>query len=66
MESESLHLSPVDFKARFAFEKPTVEDKLIFYCKSGIRSAKACSMLEKAGYLHVKNYAGSWSEWSES
>ena len=41
------------------------EDELIAYCHSGVRSALAALILEKhVGFRSVKNYDGSWTEWS--
>ena len=41
------------------------EDPIITYCHSGVRSAHTTFVLsELLGYTDVKNYDGSWSEWS--
>jgi len=41
------------------------EDTLIVYCHSGVRSAHTCFVLTQLlGYKNVKNYDGSWIEWS--
>lgn len=41
------------------------EDPIITYCHSGIRSAHTTFVLsELLGYTDVRNYDGSWSEWS--
>jgi thiosulfate/3-mercaptopyruvate sulfurtransferase len=41
------------------------EDLIITYCHSGVRSAHTTFVLtELLGYTNVKNYDGSWSEWS--
>ena len=41
------------------------EDFIITYCHSGVRSAHTTFVLsELLGYTNVKNYDGSWSEWS--
>lgn len=40
-------------------------DTIIAYCHSGVRSAHATFVLtELLGYKNVKNYDGSWIEWS--
>lgn len=41
-------------------------EKIIFYCRSGARSAQAASIVENMGYTNVHNYEGSWLDWSES
>lgn len=44
---------------------PTKKDKVIAYCHSGVRSAHTTFVLtELLGYKNVKNYDGSWTEWS--
>ena len=40
-------------------------DSIIVYCHSGVRSAHTSFVLTQLlGYKHVKNYDGSWTEWS--
>lgn len=44
---------------------PSKSDSIIVYCHSGFRSAHTTFVLtELLGYQNVKNYDGSWSEWS--
>jgi thiosulfate/3-mercaptopyruvate sulfurtransferase len=41
------------------------DDPIIVYCHSGVRSAHTTFVLTQLlGYNNVKNYDGSWSEWS--
>jgi thiosulfate/3-mercaptopyruvate sulfurtransferase len=40
------------------------DDELVPYCHRGARSANAYWALRLAGYAHVRNYIGSWHEWS--
>ncbi|MBC8474854.1 MAG: sulfurtransferase [Bacteroidetes bacterium] len=43
----------------------TKDKEIIFYCQSGTRSALCTFVLvEILGYKNVKNYDGSWIEWS--
>ncbi len=43
----------------------TPDKKIITYCQSGVRSAHTTFVLtEILGYPNVKNYDGSWIEWS--
>ena len=43
----------------------TKDKEIIFYCQSGTRSAHSVFVLaELLGYKNVKNYDGSWVEWS--
>lgn len=39
-------------------------DEIIVYCHSGVRSALAALALRSAGFERVRNYLGSWHEWS--
>lgn len=39
-------------------------DEVIVYCFKGCRSSNTLVALEKAGYTNVRNYLGSWNEWS--
>ncbi|MEH6536491.1 MAG: rhodanese-like domain-containing protein [Psychroserpens sp.] len=41
------------------------KDSIILYCHSGVRSAHTTFVLTQLlGYKNVKNYDGSWTEWS--
>lgn len=40
------------------------DDEVVPYCHRGARSANAYWALRLAGYAHVRNYIGSWHEWS--
>ncbi|MEQ8477958.1 sulfurtransferase [Fulvivirga sp.] len=41
------------------------EDEIIVYCHSGVRSAHTVFVLTQLlGFKNVKNYDGSWTEWS--
>lgn len=45
---------------------PDIEQSVIAYCHSGVRSAHTTFVLtELLGYKNVKNYDGSWTEWSQ-
>jgi thiosulfate/3-mercaptopyruvate sulfurtransferase len=44
----------------------TKDKEVIFYCQSGTRSAHSTFVLTQLlGYENVKNYDGSWIEWSQ-
>lgn len=52
---------------RWNFEQAgiTADKKIITYCQSGVRSSHTTFVLtEILGYPNVKNYDGSWIEWS--
>jgi thiosulfate/3-mercaptopyruvate sulfurtransferase len=42
------------------------EDDIIIYCFKGARAANTCIALKLAGFKHVRNYYGSWNEWSRN
>jgi len=42
------------------------DDPIIVYCFKGARSSNTFVALKTAGFQHVKNYLGSWNEWSRS
>jgi len=61
---EALLSPPDSFKQKYGFPKPgTGEQEVIFYCRSGKRSATACDEAVKQGWKGVKNYEGSWLDW---
>ncbi len=44
---------------------PSKKDPIIVYCHTGVRSSHTIFVLTQLlGYENVKNYDGSWSEWS--
>lgn len=57
---------PTDMlKARFAEIGVSGSEPVITYCHSGVRSAHTLFVLtELLGYSNIKNYDGSWIEWS--
>ncbi|OJA09100.1 hypothetical protein AZE42_02573 [Rhizopogon vesiculosus] len=62
--SNSLHLTPQAFKAQHGFEKPGKQQEVVFYCRSGMRSASACDVARRNGYVNILNYEGSWLDWT--
>lgn len=38
---------------------------MVFFCRSGKRSATACEIANRQGYPNTRNYVGSWLEWCE-
>lgn len=48
----------------FAQAGITPDKEIIVYCETGARSAHTYWALKLAGYEHVRNYEGSWAEWS--
>lgn len=52
-----------DFKMSYQVPKPRKEDQVVFTCRSGVRSARACGMLKELGYQNVANYTGGALDW---
>jgi 3-mercaptopyruvate sulfurtransferase SseA len=50
---------------KFAFNKPLPSQNIIFFCRSGKRSATASEQAGKNGYGNVRNYVGSWLDWTK-
>jgi rhodanese-related sulfurtransferase len=77
--ANSLHLHHSAFKEKHGFEKPQKGQELIFYCRSGKRSASASDIAKRNGYTKyaplfvtedvlsrfcsILNYKGSWLDW---
>ncbi len=60
-------LKSIETLAEFYAKKLNVtkNDSIILYCHSGVRSAHTTFVLTQLlGYKNVKNYDGSWTEWS--
>jgi len=53
-----------DFQKKYGFPKPRKEDVVIFYCRTGGRSAMATAFAKAQGFVHAKNYAGSVYDWA--
>jgi sulfur-carrier protein adenylyltransferase/sulfurtransferase len=41
------------------------EEDIVIHCRSGMRSAKACEVLRRAGFPHVRNVVGGILAWSD-
>lgn len=66
-----LFLDADEFRERYGFEKPAVDDEegekdIVFYCKSGTRARNAARAAALAGYdeERIGVYPGSWLDWS--
>jgi rhodanese-related sulfurtransferase len=59
----SLHLHARVFKEKHGFEKPLKDQEIIFYCRTGKRSATACDVAKRNGFTNLYNYEGSWVDW---
>jgi len=58
--------SPAEIRATCAQVGLYPEDDIIIYCFKGARAANTYIALKEAGFKHVRNYYGSWNEWSRS
>lgn len=59
-EAVPLHTLPVKFSE---FRR---DEKLVFICRSGARSAQACMFLQQQGYDNVFNLRGGMMSWMRS
>ncbi|KAI9762066.1 MAG: hypothetical protein M4579_000702 [Chaenotheca gracillima] len=62
-QPDALALPADEFEDRFGFEKPTVDQEVVFYCKAGVRSAAAAVMARESGFEKIGEYRGSWLDW---
>jgi thiosulfate/3-mercaptopyruvate sulfurtransferase len=57
--------SASDLKAAYEAKGVTKDKEVITYCQGGIRAAHTHFVLQyMLGYPNVRNYVGSWAEWS--
>jgi thiosulfate/3-mercaptopyruvate sulfurtransferase len=56
--------NPNDLKAEFAELDLTEDKEIVTYCSTGQRSAHTYLTLRLLGFPRVRNYDGSWAEWS--
>ncbi|KRT80469.1 hypothetical protein AMK59_7741 [Oryctes borbonicus] len=63
LEDTLKNLSSEEFSKKFNRPKPDLDTILVFYCTTGIRSAKAQKIALDLGYINAKNYLGSWRDW---
>ncbi|KAF8761821.1 Endoplasmic reticulum protein [Rhizoctonia solani] len=63
--AEALRAPEDEFRNKHGFKKPTQNQEIIVYCRSGKRSATAADIAHKYGFSNVKNYSGSWLDWSK-
>jgi len=58
-------IPPSEVAARIDEVAPDTEQRLILYCRSGNRSARAAEELQQLGYSNVASVAGGIVEWQE-
>ncbi|KAI9479385.1 hypothetical protein LPJ78_005373 [Coemansia sp. RSA 989] len=55
-----------NFIAQYRIDRPSEEEDIIFYCRSGKRSQKAIDEVSRVDHtLNLRNYRGSWLDYSE-
>lgn len=59
--SGALHMDGARFKEKYGFQKPEVDQEVVFYCRSGMRSATASDVALRHGY---KKYVYPYTELS--
>jgi rhodanese-related sulfurtransferase len=47
---ESIRLNPEEFRAKHGFQKPGKDQEVVFYCRSGKRSASAADSAKDNGF----------------
>ncbi|KAG8758487.1 hypothetical protein FRC14_008112 [Serendipita sp. 396] len=60
---EALRLPSPQFRDKYGFAKPARDSDIVFYCRSGKRSATAADSAKDNGFTNIKNYSGSWLDW---
>lgn len=65
-DSNGKRMRPIsELESIYSSRIPSKKDPIIVYCHTGVRSAHTIFVLTQLlGYENVKNYDGSWSEWS--
>lgn len=59
---KALDMDEADFLRAYGFRKPTKDQKLVFYCKAGVRAGSAVGLAKDKGWKNVRNYPGSYDE----
>lgn len=53
-----------NFSQDFGFDRPEFDAPIIVYCRSGKRSQEALEYARSQGWWNVRNYKGSWLDWT--
>jgi thiosulfate/3-mercaptopyruvate sulfurtransferase len=62
-----LRFKPAEaLRATLASLGVTQDKEVVCYCQSHHRSAHSCMMLRSLGYMRVRGYPGSWSDWGNN
>ncbi|KAI9512650.1 Rhodanese-like protein [Russula earlei] len=60
----ALNMEGEKFMEQYGFQKPSLDQEVAFYCRSGMRSATASDVARRNGYTNILNYKGSWLDWT--
>jgi rhodanese-related sulfurtransferase len=63
MQLQAFEMDGDDFQMSFGFEKPRLDETLVFSCAAGVRSVHAANFAAEAGYTKLVNYRGGANEW---
>jgi len=63
MQYQVFQMDPDEFQEVCGFEKPALDETLVFSCAAGVRSVYACQFAAQAGYSKLVNYVGGANEW---
>ena len=67
LDPDTRRFRPADeLRARFTALGLRPGAEIITYCQGGIRAAHTVLALTIAGFARVRNYEGSWAEWSRA
>ncbi|KAI8805944.1 Rhodanese-like domain-containing protein [Cladochytrium replicatum] len=61
---DALMASKTEFQQLYGFPQVQKDDNVIFYCRSGRRSANAVAMASMLGFKRVRHYDGGWLGWT--
>jgi len=65
-QPDAMFLDEAEFEDRFGFSKPSMDQELVFYCRSGVRSSAAANLARQSGYEDIAEYKGSWMDWEKN
>jgi rhodanese-related sulfurtransferase len=63
MQYNAFALDDDEFEEIFGFEKPGMDETLVFSCAMGVRSVHAANFAAQGGYTKLVNYRGGANQW---
>ena len=61
----AIHISVLNSSFKSTINKLDQTKKYVVYCRSGIRSARACQIMEKLGFKNIYNLKGGLRAWNK-